>query len=135
MTDGWTEEAKKQNAVISSVRQVIGKAMEGGVLRKEDEIKYRDILPVLGDSEGVVKSKIDGLEKRLRKKLDTRINSLSDAGFDVGKFRDRQGGHPTAAVAPSTSKTVRMKAPDGSVQDVPESDVQHYIQLGAARVR
>ena len=50
------------SAVIDRVKQVIGKALEGGVLRKEDEVKYEKILPTIYDSAALVRSKLDGLE-------------------------------------------------------------------------
>ena len=37
---GWGTDAKKKQALIDRVKQVIGKTLEGGVLRKEDEVKY-----------------------------------------------------------------------------------------------
>src|SRR6185436_21186266 len=59
LTGGWSNDAKQQQAVISIVKQVIGKGLEGGVLRKEDEIKYKAILPQLGENADLVKTKIN----------------------------------------------------------------------------
>jgi hypothetical protein len=38
--------SRKVQAEIDRVRQLVGKALEGGVLRKEDEEKYKKILHI-----------------------------------------------------------------------------------------
>lgn len=86
---GWGADAKSKNAVIMRVKQVIGKTLEGGVLRKEDEEKYKDILPTIGDVASVVKDKLDGLEAAIKRKKENELNSLEDAGYDVSRFRAR----------------------------------------------
>src|SRR5262245_25803727 len=57
---GWGTDAKKKQAMINLVKQLIGKTLEDGVLRKEDEIKYEKILPTIGDPNEVVISKLQG---------------------------------------------------------------------------
>lgn len=87
---GLGAEAKSKQAVIDRVKQVIGKALEGGVLRKEDEYKYEKILPTIGDVPSVVKAKLDGLGKAIRQRRQTFLDSLSDAGYDTSKYSARQ---------------------------------------------
>lgn len=86
---GWGSDAKKKQALIDRVKQVIGKALEEGVLRKEDELKYSKILPTVGDPNELVISKLDGLEDALRKKKQRHLDSLTDAGYDTSKFTAR----------------------------------------------
>lgn len=86
---GWGTDAKQKQAVIDRVKQVIGKALEGGVLRKEDELKYAKILPTIGDAPEVVTSKLNGLEAAITKRRAVRIDALADAGYDVDRFRQR----------------------------------------------
>lgn len=97
---GWGSTAKSKQAVIDRVKQVIGKALEGGVLRKEDEYKYEKILPTLRDPESVVRTKLDGLEDAILKRRDTFIDSLEDSGFDVEQHRAR-----TTSRTQDTAKT------------------------------
>jgi hypothetical protein len=78
--------AKQRQGVIDRVKQVIGKTMEGGVLRKEDESKYARILPTISDPPDVALSKLDGLEQALKQRRQTFLDSLRDANYDVGKF-------------------------------------------------
>jgi hypothetical protein len=97
----WTgagSDAKKKQALIDRVKQVIGKALEGGVLRKEDETKYEKILPTVGDPPDLVQSKIDGLFDSITERRQTTLDSLADAGYDVTKFAARA---PRARVTPA----------------------------------
>jgi hypothetical protein len=59
--DPWDTESKSLQAKINTARQIVGKAMEGGVLRKEDEEKYKKILPTIYDTPEVAQAKIDYL--------------------------------------------------------------------------
>lgn len=86
---GMGADAKSRQAVIDRVKQVIGKALEGGVLRKEDEYKYEKILPTIGDVASVVKTKLEGLDTAIKLRRDRQIDALEDAGYDVSKFRSR----------------------------------------------
>lgn len=86
---GWGTTAKQKQAVIDRVKQVIGKALEGGVLRKEDEIKYEKILPTIGDTAAVAKAKLDGLEAALKQRRETSLDAYEDAGYEVSRYRSR----------------------------------------------
>ena len=99
---GFGTSAKQRQAVIDRVKQVIGKALEGGVLRKEDEYKYTKILPTIGDPPEVAKTKLAGLHRALTSKREILVESLTDAGYDTSRFGERA---PTAApAAPATKK-------------------------------
>lgn len=68
--DPDAKRAETVRAVIDLARQSLGKPKEGGVLRKEDEIKYQNII---GDLTGNPKSIYIGL-KNFRKELANRAN-------------------------------------------------------------
>lgn len=104
---GWGADAKSRQATIDQVKQIIGKALEGGVLRKEDEVKYEKILPTIKDAPEVAKSKLEGLRVTLQQKRQNQLDNLQDAGYEVGRFVER-GGVPR--VAPQGFSVV---APDG----------------------
>jgi len=80
---GIGADTKARNAVISIARQVIGKALEGGVLRKEDELKYQKMLPNLTDPASVAKSKLDTVQAMLQDRYDERLRYLEDTGYNV----------------------------------------------------
>lgn len=104
---GWGSDSKQRQATIDRVKQVIGKALEGGVLRKEDELKYTKILPTIGDPPEVAKAKIEGLEVAIAQRKQRELEARQDAGYDVSKFLSRQN--------PETSKpsSFSVTAPDG----------------------
>lgn len=93
---GWGTDAKKRQGVIDRVKQVIGKALEGGVLRKEDEIKYAKILPTIGDAPEVAASKLNGLRDALVQRRQVTLDALNDAGYDTSRFNAR-GGSPAGS--------------------------------------
>lgn len=65
----FNTDAQSLRANIARVKQVIGKALEGGVLRKEDEVKYQKILPTLNDTDAVAQNKINAIAQDLQRKL------------------------------------------------------------------
>ena len=64
-------EARQAQADIDRVRQRVGKALEGGVLRKEDEEKYKKILATLHDVPATAIYKVDQLMADLQRDMDT----------------------------------------------------------------
>jgi len=101
--------AKSKQAVIDRVKQVIGKALEGGVLRKEDEIKYAKILPTIGDVPEVVKAKLEGLQSAIAQRRSRTLDSLADAGYDTSRFNARpQPGGERAPTGGPTKGERRM---------------------------
>ena len=98
---------------------MIGKALEGGVLRKEDEEKYKDILPTIGDTEAVALSKINGLEAAIVLRKSRLLDSLEDAGYDMQKFRQRPvrvPGQTLEAKAEATLKAANRDASPASIK-------------------
>jgi hypothetical protein len=65
----WDTTAQSLQADISTTRQIVGKALEGGVLRKEDEVKYKKILPTVGDTDDVAQYKIQALVSLISQRL------------------------------------------------------------------
>ncbi len=109
---------KARNAVIARVKQVIGKALEGGVLRKEDEYKYQYILPTITDAETVARSKLDGLEAAIRLRKTTLLDSLEDAGYDVQKFRQRPERVPSQTREARAEATLKAANLDYSAASI-----------------
>lgn len=76
-------EARKAQADIDLVRQRVGKALEGGVLRKEDEEKYKKILATLRDEPSTAIYKVDQLIKDIQRDKDTYVHQQRLAGRRV----------------------------------------------------
>jgi len=75
----WSKSREVQ-ADVDRVRQVVGKALEGGVLRKEDEEKYKKILATLLDTPATAYYKIEALENDLRTKIENYKRNQAQAG-------------------------------------------------------
>lgn len=82
----WDTGAQSFNQMVASVKQVIGKGLEGGVLRKEDESKYEKIIPKVGDTKEVLQNKYAQLRLLLLNKHKNMIESLDEAGYNTDKF-------------------------------------------------
>ena len=77
----WSD-ARKAQADIDRVRQTVGKALEGGVLRKEDEVKYKKILATLADTPETALYKIDALTATISRD----IQNFKEAQAGAGRF-------------------------------------------------
>ena len=82
----WDEDAKSFQQLIATTKQVIGKGLEGGVLRKEDEEKYKKILPDRGEPLNIRQRKAQQLRDMLENKYNTDISSLASTGANVSNF-------------------------------------------------
>lgn len=69
--------AQNLQASIATAKQIVGKALEGGVLRAEDEKKYAKILPTLNDTDAVAEHKIQQLIGLISGRLNEYQNSIS----------------------------------------------------------
>jgi hypothetical protein len=85
---GWGTSAKSRRAMLDTAKQIIGKAMEGGVLRKEDEAKYMKILPVIGDPPEVARAKMKNLTEQMARDSKIYLSALQHAGRDVSGMRE-----------------------------------------------
>ena len=121
-------DARKAQAKIDLVRQRVGKALEGGVLRKEDEEKYKRILATLNDTPETAVAKIDGLVQTLQSDLDTYQAELRRGGRKVA------AEEKPPATQQSSAGLVKLKAPNGDLRLVPADQAAHYIKMGAKKV-
>lgn len=78
-------DARKAQAKLDLVRQRVGKALEGGVLRKEDEEKYKKILATLTDTPSTAISKVDGLLHSLEQDVQNFIGQQRLSGRRVSQ--------------------------------------------------
>jgi hypothetical protein len=77
-------QAQDLNSVIRSVRQLVGRALEGGVLRREDEIKYEQMLPKIGDTDDVARAKIANVRNLLSTNLQSFMQNSQTYGGGGG---------------------------------------------------
>lgn len=87
--ESFSETAARQRelqAVNDRVKQFIGKAMEGGVLRKEDEAKYERILPTIKDTDRTRKFKIQEIKREIEYNKQSILQNLMLSGYDVSGY-------------------------------------------------
>ena len=77
----WNTDAQKFNSDLKLAAQKIGKYLEGGVLRKEDEIKYERMLPTLHDTPAVADYKLQQVFQSLKDKQDADLGALQAQGY------------------------------------------------------
>jgi len=116
----YANERKKLQADIDLARQKIGKGLEGGVLRKEDEEKYKHILPTMADTPEVAQSKLDQLEQLLTRDAGIYRTSLKGAGRQL----------PDSTVLPKSAGGGQAAAPPTGGSVVEGKGGQKYIFTG-----
>jgi len=94
----WSK-ARQVQADVDRVKQTVGKALEGGVLRKEDEEKYKKILAQLTDTPDTAIYKIDQIITSLQKDV-ANYKSLQQSG---GRSVDVGGSLTKKSTSTSTS--------------------------------
>lgn len=80
----YDTQAQTVDARMRTASQAFGRFMEGGVLRKEDEEKYRKMFPQLSDTPVVAQNKLSIVRRMLAQKYQSDRQSLGDSGYDVG---------------------------------------------------
>lgn len=79
----YNETSQTIQSQMKSSAQLIGKYMEGGVLRKEDVAKYEAMLPKLSDTPQVAYNKLQIVRKMLADKSKSDIEAVGASGYNV----------------------------------------------------
>lgn len=79
----YDRDAQAIQALVNGSKQVIGKFLEGGVLRKEDEFKYTKILPTLSDTNAAAMAKIEVVRGMLMDALEVKLQALKAQGYST----------------------------------------------------
>lgn len=82
----YDTQGKTVEAQMRAASQAFGRFMEGGVLRKEDEEKYRRMFPNLSDTPAVAKNKLEVVKRLMKQRQAGNVSALGKAGFDVSPF-------------------------------------------------
>lgn len=83
----YNEQAQAINSQMKASSQAFGRFMEGGVLRKEDEIKYEKMFPQISDTAATAKNKLKVVNRLLVKKQDELLSDLEKGGYSTEKLR------------------------------------------------
>lgn len=122
----WQAQTKQQ--LIASTKQLVGKALEGGVLRAEDEVKYNKILPTMADTYESASKKTEQLQSMLDNAYKAKLGSLKKAGYDVSNFSPSVNTPPK----PQGTGTIAKVANTADYNKLP-SGAQYYDPNGVLR--
>jgi len=89
----WSR-ARQIQADIDRIRQKVGKALEGGVLRKEDEEKYKKILATITDTPETAEYKIRELINDIQTDFNRYIDAQEMGGRYTGGFTQEAENDP-----------------------------------------
>lgn len=106
----FNERSKILKAKIDLIRQRVGKALEGGVLRKEDEQKYKYQLATMLDTEGLALGKIDNLIADIERDIRIGEDSWIRNGYNVGRSSVTGGTPQTSGQAQTGGQPVNAGA-------------------------
>ena len=100
---------------MRAVSQAFGRFMEGGVLRKEDEAKYRLMFPKISDTEDAAKEKLKVVSEILKTQYAATRNALRDSGYDISGLEDisADGGAQEVLTATNNQTGERIASKDG----------------------
>lgn len=119
----YNERAQSMDAQMRATSQAFGRLMEGGVLRKEDEEKYRKMFPQLSDTPQVAANKLQIVKRLMAQKQNADVNALRTSGYDVSGV-DRGLSVPDAPAAltrgpanPSHANAAPQALPLGHEED------------------
>ena len=79
----YATQAQDVQSTINATKQIVGKFLEGGVLRKEDEAKYEKILPTLKDTPSVAERKLNNVFNLVNAKINAQQETLRSSGYNV----------------------------------------------------
>lgn len=96
----YDETAQTIDAQMRASSQAFGRFMEGGVLRKEDEAKYRRMFPQLSDTPQVARNKLDVVRRLLAQKSRDYRQAFKAGGFDVSAIPEVEIPDVPATIRP-----------------------------------
>ena len=100
------------NSKLKASSQAFGKYMEGGVLRKEDEVKYEKMFPQLKDTPEVASRKLEIVRDMLQKKQQSDLDAFQSQGYDLEGLE-----LPEDAPSPADAQLSNTKLNIGAVED------------------
>ena len=122
--------AQSIDAAMRAASQAFGRYMEGGVLRKEDEEKYRKMFPKLSDEPGTAKNKLAVVKRLLAQKQVSAINTYGMQGYDMTGLDKGLSipDLPSGIVKDGRIKVINKST--GEKYDIEEGDLEAALNEG-----
>jgi hypothetical protein len=102
------EEMQQLQRDFKLLQQTVGKGMEEGVLRKEDEIKYNRLLGNVGNDPKVALRNLKEVQAMVKRDVANHLANHRKAGYDTSQFSDMEKSFSTA---PAAQPAVKPKKP------------------------
>jgi hypothetical protein len=122
----YNEKSKTLDAQLRTAAQTYGRYMEGGVLRKEDEEKYRRMFPQVTDTPEVAANKLLLVERSLKDKQAGDLAALSDSGYDISGFKE-------VGEIPQLPEVLTRSSVAGGIIPAAQAKSRDSIPLGTIR--
>lgn len=132
------ERQREAVATFNLVQQVIGKALEGGVLRKEDEVKYSKLLPNLRDTDSLRKYKLDQLREMMTEGKKSLLDNMNRSGYNTSGYNTDGHGHPLDPLDRSTSGILTNEEADDLLRQIEETEISGKplsVEIGGRKVK
>lgn len=113
--------AQEFQADLDRARQVIGKAVEGGVLRKEDEEKYKKMLPSLSDTPETALYKMQQFNNKMSEQRNNYLGNMKKAGFNTKTISPVQK-------APSAKEIRQSDSPAKDLNSMTNEELEMHIR-------
>lgn len=97
------ERVTKVDAALKAQAQLIGRYLEGGILKREDEIKYEAMLPKRGDTMGTALSKRDNIMRLISTKMEREAQALEGSGYNTSGVRGLINVQPQGLINKKTA--------------------------------
>lgn len=110
------------NADLSRSAQLVGKFMEGGVLRKEDEAKYAKMLPGTTDTKEVAQGKLQAVRNMLQAKLQGYLDTDRAAGYDTRPIEEQLAKMGALGSSGLQVGEIQVRDKNGVLGAIPESE-------------
>lgn len=119
-------EVRQIKADMDRVRQRVGKALEGGVLRKEDEQKYKYILATVFDVPETAEYKLSQLIKDIERDIGLYKSNLAQGG----RAKDLRPGTTVPMTVGSSGPTIidNREQPQPPSAETPEQRKQRLLE-------
>jgi hypothetical protein len=106
----YNERAQTIDASMRTASQAFGRFMEGGVLRKEDEEKYRKMFPALSDTPELAANKLQIVNKLLTDKQVGTLKALKSSGYDIGGIEQAFSKETLPGILTDNQKSIGQQA-------------------------
>jgi hypothetical protein len=106
----YDTKAQSFQSQVNATKQIVGKYLEEGVLRLEDEKKYERILPKISDTPEVAREKLANVRKLIDEKYKSQTETLGRAGYDITDLAQQET--PNQIPGKEPLKPVHLKTPE-----------------------